>query len=392
MKKIWRIAFAMVCCLAHSLAFGGTYAPRDGAGFMVPSSERVILDSDGKFLFSIDRDGSINNKSNPFRDGTSTPTKQFCDRIKETKPGVADESRPCDTLEEARMEAYAKVACKVAENRSVEYSSGIEFDPDSGKYYPIEPIMGQSDRVNLPSGQNVKETMHYHPSGKQVPSVGDLWSAKVPGIVLVGDGAGGLSDQVLRYDGKGNAAKLEIQSDGKGFKQIGEMKLADLCGEQDKVSWQGLMAKLSAESSRRGQDAILSQQRSDGSGYSNASLQACPDGSFDWQKEVRPQEPRKIGYVGNPSMASQARPSGTVNTAPAYQTYTHDNTAMKSQLSQYLESVYQYASGIAAEVGVGAEYQSAVAPVMSQGRAAISSIPDQQTYTIPASSSQGDGY
>lgn len=85
-------------------------------------------------------------------------------------------------------------------------------------------------------------------------------------------------------------------------------------------------------------------------------------------------------------------PSGIVNTAPAFQTYTHDNTAMKSQLSQHLESVYQYASGIAAEVGVGAEYQSAVAPVMSQGRAAISSIPDQQTYTIPASSSQGGGY
>lgn len=391
MKKNWRIAFAMVCCLAHSLAFGGPYAPRDGA-IMVSSDDRPILDSDGKFLFSIGRDGSINNKSNPFRVGTSTPTKQFCDLIKETKPGVADESRPCDTADEARMEAYAKVACKVAENGSVEYSSGIEYDPKIRKWYPIEPIKGQYDRVNFPSGQNVKETMHYHPNGNQVPSVGDLWSAEVPGIVLVGDGAGGLSDQVLKYDGKGNAAKLEIQSDGKGFKQIGEMKLADLCGEQDKVSWKDLLEKLYAESSRSGQDVILSQQRSDGSRYSNASLQACPDDSFDWQKEVRPQEPREIGYMGNPSMASQARPSGTVNTAPAYQTYTHDNTAMKSQMSQQLESAYQYASGIAAEVGVGAEYQSAVAPVMSQGRAAISSIPDQQTYTIPASSSQGGGY
>lgn len=84
--------------------------------------------------------------------------------------------------------------------------------------------------------------------------------------------------------------------------------------------------------------------------------------------------------------------SPAVSSATAYQTYTHDNTAMKSQLSQQLESAYQYASGIAAEAGVGAEYQSAVAPVMSQGRAAISSIPDQQTYSVPAGSVQGGGY
>ncbi len=77
-------------------------------------------------------------------------------------------------------------------------------------------------------------------------------------------------------------------------------------------------------------------------------------------------------------------PSGTANTAPAYQTQTIDNTAMKAQLSEMLESTYQYASEITAEAGAGAEYQNAVAPVMSRGRAAISAIPDQQTITIPA--------
>lgn len=74
------------------------------------------------------------------------------------------------------------------------------------------------------------------------------------------------------------------------------------------------------------------------------------------------------------------------------QTYTIDNAAMKAQMSALLENAYQYASGIAAEGGVGAEYQSAVAPVMSQGRAAISAIPDQQTVTVPAGSAQGGGY
>ena len=65
------------------------------------------------------------------------------------------------------------------------------------------------------------------------------------------------------------------------------------------------------------------------------------------------------------------------------QSYTIDNRQMKQWASQQLEGAYQYASGIAAEAGVGAEYQSAVAPVMSQGRSAINSIPDQQTVTVP---------
>ena len=85
-------------------------------------------------------------------------------------------------------------------------------------------------------------------------------------------------------------------------------------------------------------------------------------------------------------------PSGTVTPAPAWQTQTIDNSAMKAQMSALLENAYQYASGLAAEGGVGAEYQSAVAPVMSQGRAAISAIPDQQTVTVPAGSAQGGGY
>ena len=85
-------------------------------------------------------------------------------------------------------------------------------------------------------------------------------------------------------------------------------------------------------------------------------------------------------------------PSGTVNTAPAYQTQTIDNTAAKAQFSGMLEGAYQYASGIAAEAGVAADYQAAVAPVMSQGRAAISAIPNQQTITLPSDPSQGCEY
>ena len=84
--------------------------------------------------------------------------------------------------------------------------------------------------------------------------------------------------------------------------------------------------------------------------------------------------------------------SGTVNTAPAYQTQTIDNTAAKAQFSEMLEGAYQHASGIAAEAGVAAEYQSAVAPVMSQGREAISSIPDQQTIMMPVGTTSSGGY
>jgi hypothetical protein len=68
------------------------------------------------------------------------------------------------------------------------------------------------------------------------------------------------------------------------------------------------------------------------------------------------------------------------------------DTAAKAQFSEMLEGAYQYASGIAAEADVSAEYQSAVAPVMNQGRAAISSIPNQQTITIPSDSSPSGGY
>lgn len=77
--------------------------------------------------------------------------------------------------------------------------------------------------------------------------------------------------------------------------------------------------------------------------------------------------------------------TGEPGTSPGMnsQTYTIDNTAMKQCLTQQLEGAYQYASVLASEAGVGAEYQSAVVPAMSQGRAAISSMPDEQTVTIP---------
>lgn len=77
---------------------------------------------------------------------------------------------------------------------------------------------------------------------------------------------------------------------------------------------------------------------------------------------------------------------------PSSQSYTIENTAMKQYMAQQLESAYSTASAMAAEAGVGAEYQAAVAPVVSQGRAAISAIPDRQTVTVPAGSAQGGGY
>jgi hypothetical protein len=92
------------------------------------------------------------------------------------------------------------------------------------------------------------------------------------------------------------------------------------------------------------------------------------------------------------SVHPQKKPSGIVNTAPAFQTQTIDNSAMKAQVSSLLENVYQQASGLAASEGVGAEYQAAAAPVLERGRAAIAAIPDQQTVTVPAGSAQGGGY
>ena len=106
---------------------------------------------------------------------------------------------------------------------------------------------------------------------------------------------------------------------------------------------------------------------------------ACPSETIPARTMEALQSPTgtESGYVSGTANLVPA------NLAPASQSYTIDNTAMKQWASQQLEGAYQYASGIAAEEGVGAEYQSAVAPVMSQGRAAISSIPDQQTVTVP---------
>lgn len=89
-------------------------------------------------------------------------------------------------------------------------------------------------------------------------------------------------------------------------------------------------------------------------------------------------EPNSQTTTQMPSISPSTTP-----TAHAYRTQTIDNTAMKQYMSQQLEGAYQYASGIAASEGVGTEYQSAVAPVMSQGHAAISAIPDKQTVTVP---------
>lgn len=97
-------------------------------------------------------------------------------------------------------------------------------------------------------------------------------------------------------------------------------------------------------------------------------------------------------FISPGSAQVSQTPSGIVNTAPAFQTQTIDNTAMKAQFSSLLENVYQQTSGLAASEGVGAEYQAAVAPVLERGRAAIAAIPDQQTVTVPAGSAQGGGY
>lgn len=366
-----------------ALAFAALFPGLLAAGERhMESSDRDLRLQSGTLLWSQGRDGSISRPS-PFQENSTTPTTAFCQAISSAREGHADRSRPCDTLEEARAEAYAKVACKVAEDSTREYSSGVEYDPRSKKWYPVEPITGKPDKTDLPSGKNVRETLHYHPNGTKEPSAGDLWSADVPGIVLVGDGQGGVSPDMLRYTGDGTGSAFRLAEGGNGFKEGPAFPLSELCGDRERSSWNRLISELAAQSDRAGQNAVLKAKNPDNPRWSNGNMQACPDGTFSRNGIVRQPEPNEIGAVIDYSARTRAPETG--GSGPS--TLTIDNTAAKAQLSGMLEGAYQYASGIAAEAGAGAEYQSAVAPVMAQGRAAISSIPDRQTVTVPADSS-----
>jgi hypothetical protein len=92
----------------------------------------------------------------------------------------------------------------------------------------------------------------------------------------------------------------------------------------------------------------------------------------------------------NPAQPIQT-PSGTVNTAPANQTYTQDNRKVKQWAADQIKSAYSQATAIADSEGFGGEYRARVDPIVNQGLNAINSIPDQQTVTVPAASTQVGG-
>lgn len=301
---------------------------------------------------------------------SSPQTKAVLGKICSTSSGYETIEEARFALKNALLEASKK--CKptnlaVSQSKSYDEVLGYVIKRPDGKFDISGITQGERSSVSGAKPANAVESMHTHPwyaewKGMDTewarlgPSGQDLQTAKEQGIpAFVLDCAEG---EIYGVTPRGKA--LRTKCDEKSGKCI-----AQGMGKGWSDDFFPLPRSFDQNEMDERYQEYLSKQ----------------------QKTINPNS-----LISPTSAQLVETPSGTVNTAPAYQTYTRDNTAMKQYMSQQLEGAYQYASGIAAEAGVGAEYQSAVAPVMSYGRSTISSIPDQQTYTVPTSSAQGGGY
>ena len=324
---------------------------------------------------------------------TSTTTKAVGDdamaRTFGNSSKNSDTAKWCSMLSDpALAEGFStKEAALAALKNAIE--KRVEANPDReygativkcGGEYRVEPIAtgkenglnrAKNNLVNSQTGEKESEIacgMHYHPSGSLTGSIGDLVSSNNNNfdeyIVVRNPEGKGLSPDIGKLSPNGTPSIVRLNG----------------TVEVESPNMEKLIAELSNDPRCKGVD--IAQKIADNkqpNGQLPSDVVHAP--------ACKPTKAIPVGQFSDISLdgvSDQAPPTSPVaNPAPAAQSYTKDNRALKQWASQQLEGAYQYASGIAAEAGVGAEYQSAVAPVMSQGRAAISSIPDQQTVTVP---------
>lgn len=324
-----------------------------------------------------------------FTGASSTLTRQLCQSL--SSPELA---QPFDTKEEA-LSALKNTIEKKVEQRKLAGKEDVEYGAVivkcDGKYRVETIAEGKEgevfrteDNYILATGQPLAEVvcgMHYHPNGGSLTgSIGDLIASNQGGydeyIVVKNPNGKGLSPDIGKLSPDGTTAVVRLVGTENGMVESESPKQGEV------------LAELAMDP--RCQDVDIARKIADNVKPDGKLNPGIIDDPACMPKEAIPVE--QFAGIHTEGVADQVPVSQTVNSAPATQTSTIDNTAMKAQASAMLESAYQYASGIAAEADVGAEYQSAVAPVMSQGRAAISSIPDQQTVSVPVGSAQGGGY
>ncbi len=312
----------------------------------------------------------------------NSATSQLCKSLSD--PEIA---RPFKSEAEALAALKAAIEKRVESNPKIEYGATIvkcggEFWVEtiasgtedhlsdraastSGKQYKIVEGTPQWVPVNI-DGAEIVCGMHYHPKGSLTASIGDFISSNSSGypeyIVVRDEGGKGLSPDIGKLSPEGFTTIVRLAGD-----KIVESPEKARIMEELAQACKGVNIKEKIESN-----------------VSNGSL----NGNIVHDDACPPEKGIPRGTFShidtNGTVSDRTGPSQQTTKVPANQTQTIDNTAIKQWASQQLEDAYRCASGLAAEAGVGAEYQSAVAPVMSQGRAAINAIPDQQTITVPA--------
>ena len=268
----------------------------------------------------------------------------------DSNPNSNSEKKTYLTKEEARMALRNELLEQSKDCNSQSEVGGYVIQTADGKYETyIPPQKATATRVEMKPPSNAVESMHTHPSGGLGVSGQDALTAIKSGIPAYALDC--QTGDVYGSTEEGIAVKLICDE------QLGICSSSPLQGEEERK-------------------ALL---------HSGSFSQNILNERIDEER----QKQEMLEHAGQAALAPPPQTfsteHGVVNADALFgQTYTVDNTARKQYLSQQLEGAYSKASGIAAEAGVGAEYQSAVAPVMSQSRAAISSIPDQQQIAVPA--------
>ena len=300
-------------------------------------------------------------------------TSRFCQQLSD--PAISGDFK---TKEEALKALKDEIERRVLQDKAagrelVEYGANVVECAGKFRVTPIAQGDGRKVERTKPSlfvnGKQLEEYvagMHFHPGGSLIASIGDLIgsnSSGIPEYMVAMDASGrGLSPDIGKLSPEGY---LSVVNFGNG-KEVPSPNGKEVLDQLHKECQNVDILKKIAQNTIGG--TLVGDVVHDA---------ACPP-----KEGIPPGTFSGISADVSDHFQSSTRQVQD-GAAAAIQAYTQDNTAMKQHLSRQLEGAYQYASGIATEAGVGAEYQSAVAPVMSQGRAAISSIPDRQQVAVP---------
>lgn len=305
----------------------------------------------------------------------NSATARMCAQLSD--PALA---KGYQTKEEALAKLKNAIEKRVKANPEVEYGAVVV---KCGDEYRIEPIAkgnkngvlrSENNLVDNLTGESVSEIvcgMHYHPSGSLTGSIGDLVSSNTSGfeeyIVVRNPDGKGLSPDIGKLSPDGTPSVVRLNGNV----------------EMESPNQNDILSELINDPRCQGVDIA---QKIAASILQNGEVSP----SIIHDPACVPKTPIAIGQFSG--IIRNGLPDQTPPTSPdgghlVPQTYTIDNRPAKAQMSELLEGTYSTCSAITAEAGCGAEYQSIVAPVMEQGRAAISSIPDRQTVTIPSDSS-----